>query len=71
MGAGASATFPLWAWLVFAGVVLVLIFLDFFVFHREAREVPFKEALWLSAFWIAVSRWVSLREAQEGYIGTK
>ena len=47
MGAGASATFPLWAWLVFAGVVLVLIFLDLFVFHREAREVPLKEALWL------------------------
>jgi tellurite resistance protein TerC len=55
VGAGASATFPLWTWLVFAGVVLVLIFLDLFVFHRKAREVPFKEALWLSVFWIIVS----------------
>jgi tellurite resistance protein TerC len=47
--------FPLWAWLVFAGIVLALLFLDLFVLHRNAREVPFKEALWLSAFWIAVS----------------
>ena len=54
MGAGASATFPLWAWLVFAGVVLALLFLNLFVFPQEAREVPFKEALWLSALWIAV-----------------
>jgi tellurite resistance protein TerC len=47
--------FPLWAWLVFVGIVLALLFLDLFVLHRNAREVPFKEALWLSAFWIAVS----------------
>jgi tellurite resistance protein TerC len=25
------------------------------VLHRNAREVPFKEAMWLSGFWIAVS----------------
>ena len=55
MGTKASATFPLWAWLIFAGVVLALLFLDLFVFHRGAREVPFKEAMWLSGFWIAVS----------------
>jgi tellurite resistance protein TerC len=42
--------FPLWAWLVFFGLVLVLLVLDLFVFHRNAREVPFKEALWLSGF---------------------
>jgi len=47
--------FPLWAWLVFAGLVLALLFLDLFVLHRNAREVPFKEAIWLSVFWIAVS----------------
>jgi tellurite resistance protein TerC len=47
--------FPLWAWLVFFGLVLVLLVLDLFVFHRNAREVPFKEALWLSGFWIAIS----------------
>lgn len=47
--------FPLWAWLVFVGIVLVLLFLDLFVFHRSAKEVPFREALWLSGFWIAIS----------------
>jgi hypothetical protein len=34
--------FPLWAWLVFVGIVLALLFLDLFVLHRNAREVPFK-----------------------------
>ena len=47
--------FPLWAWLVFGGLVLALLFLDLFVLHRKAREVPFKEAIWLSVFWIVVS----------------
>jgi tellurite resistance protein TerC len=48
-------TFPLWAWLVFVGLVFALLFLDLFVLHRGAREVPFKEAMWLSGFWIAIS----------------
>jgi tellurite resistance protein TerC len=47
--------FPLWAWLVFGGLVLALLVLDLFVLHRNAREVAFKEAMWLSVFWIAVS----------------
>src|SRR5215212_4071976 len=47
--------FPLWAWLVFVGLVLALLFLDLFVLHRNAREVPFKEVMWLSGFWIAIS----------------
>ena len=55
MGAEGSATFSTWAWLVFFGLVLALLFIDLFVLHRRAREVPFKEALWLSVFWIAVS----------------
>ena len=36
--------FPLWAWLVFGGLVLALLFFDLFVLHRDAREVPFREA---------------------------
>ena len=47
--------FPLWAWLVFLGLVLALLILNLFVLHRNARKVPFKEALWLSGFWIAIS----------------
>ena len=53
--AEASALFPTWAWLVFFGLVLGLLILDLFVLHREARAVPFKEAMWLSVFWIALS----------------
>jgi tellurite resistance protein TerC len=45
----------LWAWLALAALVGVLLFLDLFVFHRGAKEVPFKEAMWLSAFWVAIS----------------
>ena len=41
-------TFPLWAWLVFASLVAVLLFLDLFVFDRGDRDVPFKEAVWWS-----------------------
>ncbi len=37
--------FPLWAWLVFGGLVLALLVLDLFGLHRNAREVPFKEAI--------------------------
>jgi hypothetical protein len=33
----------------------VLLALDLFVFHRKAREMPFKAALWLSVFWTAIS----------------
>ena len=55
MGATASVTFPFWAWAVFVGMVVTLLFLDLFVLHRKAKEIPFKEALWLSGFWIAVS----------------
>jgi len=45
----------LWAWAVFFGLVGALLFLDLFVLHWGAREIPFKEALWMSGFWIAVS----------------
>ncbi len=55
MGVPASAPFPFWAWVIFFGLVAVLLLLDLFVFHREAKQVPFREALWLSGFWIAVS----------------
>jgi hypothetical protein len=48
-------TFPFWAWVTFAALVAVLLFLDLFVFHRGAKEVPFREAMWLSGFWIAIS----------------
>ncbi len=53
--AAASVNFPVWAWAVFIGVVLTLLFLDLFVLHRGARKIPFRESLWLSAGWISIS----------------
>ena len=50
-------TFSLWAWLAFAALVAVLLFLDLSVFHRGAREVPFGEAMWLSGFSIPFSKY--------------
>jgi hypothetical protein len=29
---------PLWAWLVFVGLVLALLFVHLFVLHRKLRE---------------------------------
>ncbi len=55
MGAPASAVIPFWAWAVFVGIVVALLFLDLFVLHRKAKEIPFREAMWLSGFWIVVS----------------
>jgi hypothetical protein len=34
----ASVSVPLWAWSVFVGLALVLLFLDHFVLHRNSRE---------------------------------
>jgi tellurite resistance protein TerC len=46
---------PLWVWIGFNLLVLALLALDLGVFHRKVHEIQFKEALLLSAFWIAVS----------------
>ena len=42
-------------WIAFNTVVLALLALDLFVFHRSAHEVRFREAAAWSAFWIALS----------------
>ncbi len=44
----------LWAWAAFVGLILLLLALDLFVFHREAHEVSFREATRFSVFWIAL-----------------
>ncbi len=41
-------------WFIFAGVVLIALFLDLFVFHRHPHKISLKEALMLSAFWIVL-----------------
>ncbi|MCS6998904.1 MAG: TerC family protein [Aquificaceae bacterium] len=42
------------SWLIFGAVVIIALFLDLFVFHRNPHKISLKEALMLSAFWIAV-----------------
>jgi tellurite resistance protein TerC len=49
------STFLTWAWVGFTGLVVVLLVLDLFVFGRGAREISFRRATILSAFWIAVA----------------
>lgn len=43
-----------WAWAGFVTLILGLLALDLFVFHREAHEVSFREAAKFSIFWVAL-----------------
>lgn len=45
---------PLWMWLTFVAVVLVLLALDLGVLHKDSREIGIKESFALSAFYIAL-----------------
>jgi tellurite resistance protein TerC len=44
-----------WFYAGFLAFVLFMLLLDLGIFHRQAHEVSFKEALGWSAFWIALS----------------
>jgi tellurite resistance protein TerC len=46
-----SATF----WIGFLILVLFLLSLDMFVFHKKGERVKVKKALWLSSFWISLA----------------
>lgn len=45
----------IYGWFSFAVVVVLLLFLDLFVFHKQAHEVKKKEALIWSGIWVIVS----------------
>ena len=47
--------FPVWAWVAFGAFVLLMLVLDLFVLHRDAKEISFREAAILSAFWVALA----------------
>ncbi|WP_376789118.1 TerC family protein [Thermoflexus sp.] len=47
--------FPLWAWILFHLIVVIMLALDLGVFHRNAHEVKLKEAMIWSVVWIAVA----------------
>lgn len=46
---------PAWAWIALNAYVVVLLLLDLFVFNREAHKIEFKEATWLSVFFIGAA----------------
>ncbi|TDQ80555.1 tellurite resistance protein TerC [Dongia mobilis] len=46
---------PLWLWLVFLAIVVVLLALDLGVLHRKEREIGVSESLWLSAGYIGIA----------------
>ena len=45
---------PVWMWLAFLSIVLLLLVLDLGVLHREHREIPVGESLLLSAVYIGL-----------------
>ncbi|CAA9441093.1 MAG: Integral membrane protein TerC [uncultured Rubrobacteraceae bacterium] len=47
--------FPVWAWVGFGAFILLMLVLDLFVLHRDAKEISFREAAVLSAFWVALA----------------
>jgi len=46
---------PLWMWLAFIGIVVVLLVLDLGVLHRKHREIGIRESLVLSAGYIGLA----------------
>jgi tellurite resistance protein TerC len=46
---------PLWAWLAFMTVVVVLLALDLGVLHKDEREIGVRESLLLSAGYISIA----------------
>lgn len=46
---------PLWVWLAFNLIVVVMIVLDLFVLHKDKHTISVKEALATSAIWIAMA----------------
>jgi tellurite resistance protein TerC len=45
---------PLWAWVAFAAVVVVMLAVDLLA-HRNAHVIGFREAAWWSAMWVTLS----------------
>ncbi|MGE0224324.1 MAG: TerC family protein [Acetobacteraceae bacterium] len=46
---------PVWLWLAFIGLVIVLLVLDLGVLNRRAREISASRSLWLSLFYITIA----------------
>ncbi len=46
---------PLWMWLVFAAIVIMLLVLDLGVLHRKQKEIGVRESLAMSAFYMLIA----------------
>ena len=46
---------PPWAWVAFNAYVIALLLLDLLGFNKKAHEIHWKEAAWLSAFFVVAS----------------
>ena len=46
---------PGWAWLTLNGYIVALLLIDLFLFNRTSHKIEWKEAAWLSAFFVAAS----------------
>jgi tellurite resistance protein TerC len=47
--------FPVWAWVGFTALIVVLLLLDLLVLARGEREISFRQATALSLFWIVLA----------------
>ena len=57
---GAGIAVPAWAWVGFVALVVALILVDLFVFHRDEGEISLRAAAVGSAAWIALGLAFSL-----------
>ncbi len=46
---------PGWAWLALNGYIVALLLIDLLLFNRTSHKIEWKEAAWLSAFFVAAS----------------
>jgi tellurite resistance protein TerC len=49
------SAFPVWAWVGFTALIVVLLLLDLLVLARGEREISFRQATILSLFWIVLA----------------
>ncbi|MFA5375628.1 MAG: TerC family protein [Dehalococcoidia bacterium] len=50
-----STPMPVWAWLAFGAIIIVLLVLDMKVFHRKSSVITIKQSLLWTAFWISLA----------------
>jgi tellurite resistance protein TerC len=46
---------PVWMWLAFIAIVIVLLAFDLGVLNRKEKDISIRESLWLSAFYIGIA----------------